>query len=224
MSQELVATIAFAGGLVATAVDGRWAVAVAALAAGGSLALPASTGGGTAGAVIVLGTAAGSGIAGALASWVARRAGWVAGLDPLIPVVAPPPQLFGPRSLRVVLAALAVPASSWIAFNLSSGEVQVPDGALFAAAYLWMCGAGRLVLARTIEDLGAAACMVGLAASTAWMLLGGSGSLGGAAAAAALAPLAGLTAGWLGGRHERRESLFASLAGRTLSPRGRGRR
>src|SRR5581483_11504532 len=82
-----------------------------------------------------------AGLAAVLAGTVALRAAtalrWVPGLDPAVPVVAPPAGLFGPRSVRAVGAALALPAASWVSLNVQVGGEATAHGAVFAAAYAW---------------------------------------------------------------------------------------
>jgi hypothetical protein len=197
------------GGAVAMMVDGRRAVMVASVATGAGL-LPtlASLGSGF-GLTLMLAAMA----AALLAGWLARRAAlsfrWVAGLDPHVPAFAPGRQLFGPRSVRAACAALAVPAASWVSFNVPLGEVATVTGLLFPMAYVWTCGAFRLVVARTVEDLAVAVAMIGLAISTTWLVRAGA-DLGLAGAPAALAPAAAITAGWLSGRHERRPATSSA--------------
>jgi len=203
MSQQLIATLGFFGGLVAAMVDGRRSVNIAALAAGlGLAAAAASVGGGPAALVPLL-----AGVAAALLGWLALRAAtamrWVPGLDPTVPVVAPPAALFGPRSIRALGAALALPAASWVSLNVQVGGVATAHGAIFATAYVWFVGCMRLLRARALDDLAAAAAVIGIAAATGWILEAGPGAIPEASAAAGLAPVAAAAAGWLVGRHRR---------------------
>jgi hypothetical protein len=203
MSQALIATIGFLAGLVAAMVDGRRALRIAAVAVGLGLApTAAQVGGGPAAMVPLL-----AGVLAALAGTVALRAAiglrWVPGLDPAVPVVAPPAALFGPRSVRAVGAALALPAASWVSLNVQVGGEATAHGAVFAAAYAWFIGCLRLLRARSLQDLAIAAAVLGIAAATGWLLEAGPGALPEAAAAAGLAPVAAAGAGWLTGRHRR---------------------
>jgi hypothetical protein len=203
MSQTLIATLGFFGGLVAAMVDGRLAVRVAALAAGLGLAAAAGeVGGGPAALVPLL-----AGLASVLLGTAALRAAvamrWVPGLDPRVPVVAPPEALFGPRSLRAVGAALALPAASWVSLNVQVGGAATAHGAVFAVAYVWFIGCLRLLRARALDDLAAGIAVLGIAAATGWILEAGPGSIPEASAAAGLAPVAAGTAAWLVGRHRR---------------------
>jgi hypothetical protein len=204
VSQALVASLGFFGGLVAAMVDGRRGVRVAALFAGLGLAPAAAQLGGGPGALVpVLG-----GIAAVLLGAVAMRAAiglrWLPGLDPSVPVVAPPAALFGPRSVRAIGAALALPAASWVSLNVPVGEgVASAHGAVFAVAYVWFVGCVRLLRARSLEDLATAAAVLGLAAATGWILEAGPGAIPEASAAAGMAPVAAAAAGWLVGRHRR---------------------
>jgi hypothetical protein len=206
MSQQLIATLAFFGGVVAAMVDGRRAVSLAALASGLGLAAAAASVAGSPAALVPL-VAGGSA---AVLGWAARRAAaamhWVPGLDPTIPVVAPPAALFGPRSIRALGAALALPAASWVGINVQVGGVATAHGAVFAAAYVWFIGCLRLLRARSLEDLAAGAAVLGIAAATGWILEAGPGAIPEASAAAGLAPVAAIAAGWLVGRHRRPQS------------------
>ncbi|HWW08970.1 MAG TPA: hypothetical protein VNY76_01870 [Candidatus Acidoferrales bacterium] len=204
VSEPLISSAGVLAAVVAILVDGRNAVnvAVVAVAAGLSPTLAAASG---APATLVLLGAAGAAL---VLSWVSRRAArhlpWVAGLDPLIPAFAPPLRLFGPRSVRVWGAALAVPVASWVSFNVSIGAVAAVQGLLFPVAYVWACGGLRLLVARTVEDIAVGVGMVGLSSATAWLIRGGPDAYVGAAALAVLAPTSAAVAGWLGGRHARR--------------------
>lgn len=203
MSQALIATLGFFAGLVAAMVDGRRAVRIAALAVGlGAAPAAAATGGGPAALVPLL-----AGVATVVAGTAALRAAttlrWVPGLDPAVPVVAPPAGLFGPRSVRAVGAVLALPAASWVSLNVQVGGEATAHGAVFAAAYLWFAGCLRLLRARSVEDLATGAAVLGIAAATGWLLEAGPGALPEATAAAGLAPVAAAAAGWLTGRHRR---------------------
>lgn len=203
MSQALVATIGFFGGLVAAMVDGRRAVRIAALAAGLGLAATAAQVGGSPAALVPIAAGAAALVLGGLALRAAAGLRWVPGLDPVVPVVAPPAALFGPRSVRAVGAALALPAASWVSLNVPVGGVATAHGAVFAAAYVWFVGCVRLLRARALDDLAAGAAVLGIAAATGWILEAGPGAIPEASAAAGLAPVAAAAAGWLAGRHHR---------------------
>src|SRR5258708_8699151 len=160
MSQALVATIGFFGGLVATMVDGRRAVRVAALVVGVALAPAASDVGGDPAALVPLLGGVLSVLLGTLALRAAVALRWLPGLDPSVPVVAPPAALFGPRSVRAVGAALALPAAPWVSLNVQVGGAASAHGAVFAAAYVWFGGGVRLLRARSGEGLATAAPML----------------------------------------------------------------
>jgi hypothetical protein len=204
VNQSLIATLAFLAGLVVVLADGRSAVPLAAFLTGLALAPAAASVGGTPAALVplVLGSAA------LLTSRVARTAAErlpaVPGLDPEVPVVVPLGGLFGPRSVRVIAGALAIPAASWVSLNVSVGGAAVASGAVFAAAYLWLAGMVRLLRARAVDELAVGAAVVALAAATGWLLEAGPGAVPEAAAVAGLAPGAAAVAGWLTGRHRRR--------------------
>jgi hypothetical protein len=203
MSQGLVAMLGFLGGVVAVMVDGRRAVRAAALVAGLALAPAASDVGGGPAALVPLFGGLLAVVLGTLAQRTAVAMRWLPGLDPSVPVVAPPAALFGPRSVRALGAALALPAASWVSLNVQVGGAASAHGAVFAAAYIWFVGCVRLLRARSVEDLATAAAMLGLAAATGWILEAGPGALPEASAVAGLAPVAAAASGWLAGRHQR---------------------
>jgi hypothetical protein len=211
VSSTLLAVAGLVGALVAMMVDGRRAVTIAAAALGAGL-LPTAAVLGVGFAVPLL---AGSVVAAVAAAWIARRVAmhlpWVAGLDPLVPAFAPARQLFGPRSARATAAALAVPAASWISFNVPFGQTTTVTAVLFPMAYAWICGGLRLVVARTVEDIIVGGVMMAMATASTWLLRGG-GDAAVAAAAAAVVPLASGIAGWLAGRHQRRPAMTGDPA------------
>ena len=200
MSQTPLASLGFLAGVIAVMVDGRRAVRLAALAAGLGLAPAAASVGGAGAAALTALAGLGTWVTEPLGRRLAGRARRGASLDPLVPVVAPRDQLFGPRSIRAAGGALALLAASWVSLNVIVGEAASDRGAVFAAAYIWLVGGVRFLRARALEDLGVAAACVALASAAAWVLETGAGTLGVAAAAAALAPGAALVVGWLGGR------------------------
>jgi hypothetical protein len=212
VSQALIATIGFFGGLVAAMVDGRRAVRIAALAAGLGLAAAAAAVGGGPAALVPLLAGASALVLGGLTLRAALALRWVPGLDPAVPVVAPPAALFGPRSLRAVGAALALPAASWVSANVQVGGAATAHGAVFATAYVWFAGCLRLLRARALDDLATGAAVLGISAATGWILEAGPGAIPEASAAAGLAPVASAAAGWLAGRHRR--SLHATATTR----------
>jgi len=212
VSEPLVSTIAVVAGVVALAVDGRQAVSIAVVAVGLGLAPSVASVGGGEALLVVLASAALAAVAGVTARAVARRARWDAGLDPTVPVIAPRQQLFGPRSVRVFAAAISLPAASWVSFNVPVGAVAVVQGLLFPAAYIWTCGALRLVVARTVADLAVGATMVAFGGGAAWLVRGGGDAITGLAIASSLPPLAAAAAGWLTGRHSRRASAAGARA------------
>jgi hypothetical protein len=202
----LIAVAGLLGAVVGMLVDGRNAVSIASVVVALGLAPTVAATTGPPATLVLIGAAA---LAFAL-GWASRRAAqrlpWVAGLDPLIPAFARQRRLFGSRSVRVWAAGLAVPVASWVGFNISIGEVAAVQGVLFPVAYVWACGGLRILVARTVEDLAVGGVMVALAASAAWFVRGGSALYSGAAAFALLAALAAVVAGWLSGRHSRREA------------------
>ncbi len=204
VSAPLLSAAGVISAVIAMMVDGRRAVAIAVVVLAAGLAPTAATFGGAPG-IAVLGACAATAV---LLAWAGRFGGsvlpWLSGLDPTIPAFAPSDRLFGPRSGRAFGAAVAVPIASWVSFNVPVGQVAVVEGLLFPIAYAWTCGVIRLVVARTVADLGVGVAMVGIATGTAWLLRSGADSIPGAALACVVAPLAAFLAGWLNGRSSRR--------------------
>jgi hypothetical protein len=200
-NEPLLAGLGFIGAVVVTLVDGRNAVSYASIAAGLGMAPSVAAVYGADGALLLIAAAAVAALAGPLTRAVSHRVSWMAGLDPVVPVVARPEALFGPRSIRVAAGAAVLPAASWVSFNVPLGSASTVTGVLFAAALIWGCGAMRLLTARTLVDLATGIAAVGLGAAAAWLIAGGVDTVASASAAASLAPAAAITAGWLGGRH-----------------------
>jgi hypothetical protein len=200
MNEPLLDLIGFVGAVAALLVDRRRAVLLASFAVALCLAPSAANFGGGAAALVLLGAALAAAVLGTAARRLGRRLSRGQGLDPLVPLFSPRQELFGPRSLRLFAGALAIPAASWISYNVPVGTVDVVRGLLFPIAYVFLSGVIRLLLARTTEDLAVGVAVVGLATSAAWFLRGGSDPLPGAIAAAALAPLAAILADLLAGR------------------------
>lgn len=203
MSEFLIGSLGILGGIVVALVDGRRAVAIAALAAGIALAPAALVVGGGRAATIPLVAALATALALLVARVVAERFPTVPGLDPLVPVVSPPTGLFGPRSLRAVAIALALPVTSWVSTNVTVGGAASARGVIFTAVYIWLAGAVRLLLGRTVEDLACGAAAIALAGGVSWTVQADMAPGPPALAIAAVAPLAGAVAGWLTGRHHR---------------------
>lgn len=203
----LLAALACAGAAIVAMVDGRRAVAVAVIAASLALAPSAATVAGPAGALALLGMGAAAVFIGYLGGVAGRHLSGSDGIDPVVPIFAPPESLFGPRSIRAAGCALLLPAASWISFNIPVGVETAVSGLLFPAAYIFMCGALRVFVARTIEDVGTGLGAVGIATATAWLLRGGVSMTGAALLPALLAPLAALAIGWLSGRHAARGAV-----------------
>jgi hypothetical protein len=204
VSAPLLSAAGVIAAVIAMMVDGRRAVVIAVVSLAAGLTPTAATFGGGPG-VALLGACAIGAVLLAWAGWLGGRVlPWLSGLDPTIPAFAPPNRLFGPRSGRAFGAAVAIPVASWVSFNLPVGQVTAVEGFLFPIAYAWTCGVIRLVVARTVEDLGVGVAMVGIATGTAWLLRSGADSIPGAALACVLAPLGAFLAGWLNGRSSRR--------------------
>ncbi|MBJ7609487.1 MAG: hypothetical protein JF887_08675 [Candidatus Dormibacteraeota bacterium] len=198
-NEPLLAGVGFVAAVLVSLVDGRNAVTWTCLAAGLGLAPAVASVYGADGALLLLAAAAAGAVAGPLSRVSARRVRWMAGIDPVVPVVAGADSLFGPRSIRIAAGVMVLPAASWVSFNIPLGSTSTVTGVLFPAAVIWGCAAMRLLTARTLVDIAVGVAAVGLAAAAAWLMSGGSDSLANAAAAAALAPAAAITAGWLGG-------------------------
>ena len=210
MSQLLLDVIALAGGAVAVVVDRRWAVVLAALAVGiGLMPAAADFGGGWA-AVVMLGAALLAAAAGWLGNRLAARLRRHPAADPGQPVAPAREALFGPRSARVAAAAVALPAISWVSFNVPIGAITATEGRLFPVAAIFVIGAIRLLLARSLTDLSVGVAVVGLGVSVAWLLRGGIDPLPVAIGVAALAPAAAGLEAWLHGRRR-----LPAAAGRT---------
>ncbi len=210
MSQPALDIVACAGAAVAVMVDGRWAVAVAALAAAVGLLPAAADFGGVGEAAALLGVAA----AASPAAWVARAASLRlprpvrAGAGPARARSAD--TLFGPRAVRAAAALVVLPAASWVSFNIPVGSVIAVEGRLFPVAVVFAIGAVRLLLARTLSDLAAGVAVIAVGLGAAWLLRGGLDPLPAAVGVACLAPAAAAIAGWVGGR--RRDPRAAGAA------------
>ena len=207
MNALLLALFAWTGALVAMVSDGRWAAVIASAAVAIALSpSTASLSGGPA-AFVLLAAGLAATLLGSAAMWLGRRRPPSAGPGPLVPVLRAGERLFGPRSLRVIGAGLALPAASWLSLNVPVGAPTPSGEVLFPAAYVAVCGLMRLLLARTVEDLAVAACMVSLAAAAASALGVEPLPLRQEAIAAALAPLSAAGVGWLIGRHASRRAV-----------------
>ncbi|HEY7927308.1 MAG TPA: hypothetical protein VIG86_07815 [Candidatus Dormibacteraeota bacterium] len=201
VNEPLLAGLGFIAAVVVTLVDGRNAVSYASIAAGLGVAPSVGEIYGADGALLLIAVALLAALIGPLSRALSRRVSWMAGVDPVVPVVAGREALFGPRSIRVAAGAAVLPAASWVSFNVPLGSASTVTGVLFAAALVWGCGAMRLLTARTLVDVASGVAAVGLGAAAAWLIAGGVEALAGAMAAASLAPGVAITAGWLGGRH-----------------------
>lgn len=203
MSETLVALIGFIGGVAIALLDGPRGVAAAGLVAGLALAPAAASVAGIGGGLVPVSIGAAVLAAGPLSRAAATRARRVPGLGPEVPVVAPRDALFGPRSVRLAGAALALVAASWVSLNVQIGDATTDQGAVFAVAFAWLVGGVRLLRARALDDLAIGAVAVAIAAGTGWILQVGADALAEAAAVSGLAALAAATVGWLSGRHSR---------------------
>ncbi|MGC8460896.1 MAG: hypothetical protein ACP5OR_03515 [Candidatus Dormibacteria bacterium] len=169
MDQTLYSSIAFIAAFIVSAVDGRRAVSWSLIAAGVGLAGTAASAAGLDGALLLVGAVVCGGILERVAEWLVRSRWQSSAQDPLREFRSVQEKLFGPRSQRVIAAAIAVPAASWVSFNIPVGSVANIEGVLFASCILWLCGIFRLVLARTIEDVCAGTGVVLLATAVGWL-------------------------------------------------------
>jgi hypothetical protein len=204
MSFELASYCAFVGVAVMLMVDGRRAVAVAAVAGSLGLAPAAAYLGGSVTALIILGVAPVTVAVVALSHRLAKIAPETVGLDPDVPMFAQPTAWFGPRSTRAAVVAIALPCASWMSFNVNLGGVAAVAGLGFPAAYAWLCGVGRILVARSVEDVCVGALLIGYGMALAWMIRDGSQSIANYVILLAILPIAGAITGWLSGRHARR--------------------
>jgi hypothetical protein len=201
MNQPLLDLIAFAAGAVVVLVDRRRAVVTACIVVALGLAPVAATYGGSGAAIVVLGAGAAAAVAGSLAGVISARMPARPGVDPLQPVGTANQGLFGPRSVRVMGALVALLAASWVSFNVPVGSVVPVQGVLFPVAFVFMCGLLRVVLARNLTDLAVGVAVIATAVSVGWLLRGGGGPLPDAAGVVAIAPAVAVIDGWLGFRH-----------------------
>lgn len=204
-----MATIAAVAAIVIAVVDGPRSIRVAAVVGGVALAPAAASVGGTPGALVPLAAGLGAALAAAVCELAARRLALGSGLDPLVPVVSPRVGLFGPRSVRVMGAALALLGASWVAINVPVAGAGAATGAAFAVADVFLVAVLRLLRGRALEELAVGGVCVAIAASAGWVLEAGTDSISSAVAAAALAPLIAGSAGWMTGRHHRRPTAAA---------------
>jgi hypothetical protein len=204
MSFDFASICAFVGVAAALMVDGRRAVALAAVAGSLGLAPAAAYLGGSTTALILLGAAPATVAALNVAYRIARLAPGSAGLDPDVPLFSQPSAWFGPRSTRVAVGAIALPCASWMSFNVNLGGVAAVAGLGFPAAYAWICGVGRILVARSAEDVCVGAALIGFGMSLAWMIRDGSQSASDYVILLVMLPAAAALTGWLSGRHARR--------------------
>ena len=200
-NEPLLAVVAFLAAVIVTLVDGRNAITYASFAAALGLAPSAASSAGADAALVLIVAAIAAAVLEPVSRAAARRISWVAGIDPVVPVVGRADGLFGPRSIRVATAVLVLPGASWVSFNVPLGSASTISGVLFPAALIWGCAGMRLLTARTVEDLAVGVGSLGIAAAAAWFVCSGIDTVATATSAAALAPGAAITAGWLRGRH-----------------------
>jgi hypothetical protein len=201
MNQSLLDVLALAGAVVAVLADGRVGVVVAAFAAAAGLAAAAAVFGGGWAAVLLLGAfvaAVGTAALGRALASAAR--GHSGGADLASAGARRRESLFGPRTLRLVAAAVALPAASWISFNVALGSVVVVQGRLFPVAVVFAIGCVRVLLARTLTDLATGVAVIAIATGVAWLLRGGGNPLPATAGVLALVPLVAGVEAWLGAR------------------------
>ncbi len=200
MSQPVLDLLAVAGAAIGVLVDGRWAVALATFAAAAGLLAAATTISGGPAALTLVGAFAIAAVSTWSARAVASRLGVTRAVAPGRAAPRGREALFGPRSLRLIAAAVAIPAASWVSFNVPVGSVTVVEGRLFPVAIIFAVGAVRLLLGRSPTDLAAGVALIAVSASVAWLLRGGPDPLPAAAGVAALAPAAAAVEAWVSSR------------------------
>ena len=189
------------GVVIAMVADGRIAVAAAALVSALCLAPDVAYVAGQDAALTVLGFGFATPLLMFVSYRIAQRLPLRDGIDPVAPMFSSAYSLFGPRSTRVAVAVLALPCASWMTFNVAVPGVAVGAGVLFPPTYTWLCGAGRLLVAKTVEDLGVGVLLAGFGIAVAWSTRDGASATTYANALLALGPVSGLITGWLIGRH-----------------------
>lgn len=200
-ADPLLGTLGFVAAVVVLLADGRNAVAVVTLVSGLCLAPLAAEGSGAGAATALILVGAGASVLLVATRWLGHRLSGIAGVDPVVPVVASGEALFGPRSVRVAAGAATLPAASWVSFNVPIGTATTVSGVLFPAVVVCTCAAVRLLTARTLNDVAVGVAALGVAAAAAWAVAVGVDTVAGVAAAVAVAPAAAVTVGWLSGRH-----------------------
>jgi hypothetical protein len=203
VSQTALDLIAVAGAAVGVLVDSRLAVGIAALAAAIALAPTAAIFGGGGAALTVLG----AGAAAASLGWGALRLGAHLGAREARsqgPRVRAREALFGPRTIRAASAAVAIPASSWVSFNIPVGSVTFVEGRLFPVALVVAFGVVRLLAARNRSDIGCGIALSCLGVSVGWLLRGAGDPLPVASGIAAIASVASVVDAWLKARRPAR--------------------
>ncbi len=201
MDQTLYSSIAFIAAFIVSAVDGRRAVSWSLLAAGAGLVGTAASAAGLDGALVLIGAVAAGGILERTAEWLVRNRWQSSAQDPLREFRSVQEKLFGPRSQRIIAAAIAVPSASWVSFNIPVGSVANIEGVLFAPCILWLCGIFRLVLARTVEDVCAGAGVLLLGTAVGWLERTGQGGIPEYAVLLVISAGIALLAGILNGRY-----------------------
>jgi hypothetical protein len=200
MSQPLLDFLALVGSAAAVLVDGRWAVALATFAAAGGLLAAAATIGGGPAALFLAGAFAAAAVTAWSVRWLASHLGRSRARMPGRSSPQRREALFGPRSLRLIAAAVALPAASWVSFNVPVGSVTVVEGRLFPVVIVFAIGAVRLLIGRNPTDLAIGVALVAVAVSVAWLLRGGPDPIPAAAGVAAFAPAAAAVEAWVSER------------------------
>lgn len=203
MNDAVLASIGFLGVVVASLVDGRRAVPLAALSLSIALVPTVVPAQGSGAALLLLGVAVLTWLMGEVAYRVARsHFSWAAGLDPLVPVAFSRAELFGPRSIRVASTVVSIPVASWAHFHVALGGLATTTGFLFPLFYAWVCTGFRFLTARTLEDVAVATTMIAVASASGWMVHGGGHAFIGAGGVMMVSPLSATIVGWLAGRHQ----------------------
>jgi hypothetical protein len=78
--------------------------------------------------------------------------------------------------------------------------VALVQGLLLPAAYIWICGALRLVVARHLADVVIGFSLAAVGGGVAWLIRGGGDALPGLLVACSAVVAGAAVAGWLTGR------------------------
>ena len=209
MNIDALSVCTVVGVVVAMVVDGQLAVTIASFSICLGLAPFVAYAGGETPALLMLCCGPAAAAVMAVSFGVAHRYHNGTHLDPVAPMFSQPNALFGPRSIRVAVAAVALPCAAWVSFNVVlAGSASGVGGLLFPAAYACICGVGRLLVARTLEDVAVGSVLVTLGVAAAWIARD-SGAIALFVVMLGVCPLAACAVGWLSGQHSATEGQAA---------------